>query len=81
MADVSNGGWGGGGFAEKRQIDVSRGTNRYVRLPLPKLNVKLRCSLTVFNYCIAVLRSIFKLYRKKRFLLSLFLNMLVNFDS
>ena len=37
MADVSKGVCvcgGGGGFAEKCQIDVSCGTNRYVQLPL-----------------------------------------------
>ena len=38
MADVSKGG-GGGGLAEKRQIDVSCGTNRYVRLPLVTASV------------------------------------------
>ena len=31
-SDVSNGG-GERGSPEKRQIDISRGTNRYVRLP------------------------------------------------
>ena len=37
MCDVSKGGggWGGGGGSpEKRTYDVSRGQNRYVRLPL-----------------------------------------------
>ncbi len=33
MCDVSMGG-GGGGSPEKRTYDVSRGDNRYVRLPL-----------------------------------------------
>ena len=38
MCDVSKGGGGGGGWGggapEKRTYDVSRGQNRYVRLPL-----------------------------------------------
>ncbi len=35
MCDVSKGGGGGGGMSpEKRTYDVSRGHNRYVRLPL-----------------------------------------------
>ena len=34
MCDVSKRGWGGGGSPEKRTYDVSRGHNRYVRLPL-----------------------------------------------
>ena len=33
MCDVSNGGGGGGGSPERRTNDVSRGHNRYVRLP------------------------------------------------
>ena len=38
MCDVSKGG-GGGGSPEKRTYDVSRGQNRYVRLPLAMCTV------------------------------------------